>query len=111
MAIVLYREGDTHTVRGVQCEMGRFDLNEMQTMLDKGWKKSPDDLVEEVVDEQDQEQSNPDAGDAEEDNDAIPLDEADLPALKEYATQIGVKFAANIGEAKLREKVRQALEK
>lgn len=96
MAITLYREGDTHTVRGVQCEMGRFELNEMQTMLDKGWSKSPDGL------------SAPE--ESKSSDDVVPLDEADLPKLKEYATQIGVKFAANIGEAKLREKVREALE-
>lgn len=48
MAIALYKKGDTHVVRGVTCEMARFEINEMENALSLGWKKSPEDTIEQV---------------------------------------------------------------
>ena len=40
--ISLYRDGKTHTVRGVQCEMGLFQTNRLQNMLEQGWRVTPE---------------------------------------------------------------------
>lgn len=44
MAIQLYREGSTHTVRGVDCEIGNFQPIEMEAMLKEGWVKDPSEI-------------------------------------------------------------------
>jgi hypothetical protein len=107
MAIVLYKPGNTHTVRGVECEAGRFEVNELENALSLGWKKDPKEVAGEV------EQNNtPDETETETESngDVVSLDEADRETLKDYAKQIGVKHAANIGTDKLREKIREALD-
>ena len=49
--IALYRKGNTHVIRGVKCEMGRFETKRLQGCLNSGWVTNPQDLleVEEVV--------------------------------------------------------------
>lgn len=44
MAVLLYREGKTHKVRGVECEMRRFPISDLHTMLDSGWLTDPNDI-------------------------------------------------------------------
>lgn len=42
--IALYRKGDTHTIRGIQCEMQRFPNHQLHNMLNCGWSTSPEAL-------------------------------------------------------------------
>ena len=51
MAIVLYREGSTHTIRGVVCEAKRFDPDELDWCLGEGWYKSPHDMTPAIIEE------------------------------------------------------------
>ena len=44
--IQLYRKGCTHTVRGIECELGNFQATELETMLSDGWVKDPSELTE-----------------------------------------------------------------
>ncbi|MEE9311618.1 MAG: hypothetical protein V3V10_04320 [Planctomycetota bacterium] len=44
--IALYRKGATHTIRGVTCEMGRFETKRLQSLLNSGWVTNPQDLLE-----------------------------------------------------------------
>lgn len=44
--IALYRKGATHTIRGVTCEMGRFETKRLQSLLDSGWVTNPQALLE-----------------------------------------------------------------
>ncbi len=37
MAVILYRKGTSHTVDGIQCEQGRFEVRRMQHLLSTGW--------------------------------------------------------------------------
>lgn len=43
MAVSLYRQGTTNTIRGTLCEMGRFLPDEVHAQLKNGWFKSPGD--------------------------------------------------------------------
>ena len=44
--IALYRKGNTHVIRGVKCEMGRFETKRLQGCLNSGWVTNPQDLLE-----------------------------------------------------------------
>ena len=44
MAIQLYKQGTTHTVRGIECEVKNFDFDDMALMLSQGWVKDPSEL-------------------------------------------------------------------
>ncbi len=44
MAIQLYKAGDTHTVRGIECEVCNFDLAELDLRLSEGWVKDTSEL-------------------------------------------------------------------
>ena len=52
MAIQLYKAGDTHEVRGVKCEVGNFDIGELDTQLKNGWVANEQDLIEESTAEE-----------------------------------------------------------
>lgn len=39
--IVLYKKGNTHTVRGVACIAGRFYVEELEQALSDGWITNP----------------------------------------------------------------------
>ena len=41
MAIVLYKPGNAHTIRGVRCEYKIFEGHLLQQLLEEGWFKSP----------------------------------------------------------------------
>ncbi len=43
--IALYRNGNKYKFKGVDCDIGRFKLHELDTRLNEGWKKSPLDLL------------------------------------------------------------------
>ena len=43
--IQLYKKGNTHTVRGIKCEVCNFNLNELEHRLKEGWVKDPSELV------------------------------------------------------------------
>lgn len=43
--LMLYRAGNTHKVRGIECEVGRFQNRSLKTLLDNGWKLRPEDTV------------------------------------------------------------------
>lgn len=53
MAIQLYREGDTHTVRGILCELKNFDASELDYQLKQGWLTSPEDIGEKEDNDED----------------------------------------------------------
>ena len=44
MAARLYREGDSHLVGNIPCEIGLFDFVEVPYQLDRGWHLSVDDI-------------------------------------------------------------------
>lgn len=44
MAIQLYKQGTTHTVRGIECEVKNFDFDDMALKLSQGWVKDPSEL-------------------------------------------------------------------
>ena len=44
MAIQLYRAGNSHTVKGIECEVCNFSIGELQIKLDEGWFKSPQEI-------------------------------------------------------------------
>ena len=44
--IMLYRAGDTHTIRGKRCEAKRFENRQLQACLDAGWRASPEQVPE-----------------------------------------------------------------
>ena len=46
MAVLLYKQGTTHTIRGTLCEMGRFLPDEVHAQLENGWFKSPADAYD-----------------------------------------------------------------
>jgi len=41
MAIQLYRPGNTHIVRGVECELKNFHAHEQTDQINAGWYQSP----------------------------------------------------------------------
>lgn len=43
--IALYKKGDTHKVRGIECTVARFEIIEMEDKLKEGWLKSPEELI------------------------------------------------------------------
>ena len=50
MAVILYKKGNTHKVRGVKCEACVCDENSFQHMLDSGeWFLSPQETLGEEV--------------------------------------------------------------
>lgn len=44
MAIVLYRKGNTHNIRGVLCERQTFSRLSYKAALDNGWSFSPEEV-------------------------------------------------------------------
>jgi hypothetical protein len=44
MGISLYRKGNTHTIRGVICEMRVFKVRELKACVAAGWNSSPKDI-------------------------------------------------------------------
>ena len=45
MAVCLYREGDSHVIGGIPCEVGLFDIVEVSYQLDRGWHESVDGIA------------------------------------------------------------------
>ncbi|MCP4144700.1 MAG: hypothetical protein GY752_05385 [bacterium] len=48
MAVVLYRQGDTHTVNGIRCELIRVDHELFTGTPDPGWFFSPEEAYKEI---------------------------------------------------------------
>jgi len=48
MGVVLYRKGETHTVRGIKVEAQVFDAHLFEPNLNAGWCLSPEDVYKEV---------------------------------------------------------------
>ena len=46
MAVMLYKKGDKHEIRGVKCEMKRFPIAHMQTALKAGFVTDPKELIQ-----------------------------------------------------------------
>lgn len=42
--ILVYKQGDSATIRGVKCDFKRIELSELQKYLSAGYVKSVDDL-------------------------------------------------------------------
>ncbi len=51
MAIQLYKEGTSHNVKGVECEVKNFNISELEEKLAEGWVKSPSEIGGETVSE------------------------------------------------------------
>ncbi len=49
MSIELYRDGVTHVINGVHCEMALFEPCEMDGALQRGWRKWPEPPKEETT--------------------------------------------------------------
>lgn len=48
MAIALYKKGNTHIIKGVECEMTLCQVSSLQNMLNAGWVANVKDLVEDA---------------------------------------------------------------
>jgi hypothetical protein len=46
MAVALYKQGTTHTIRGVLCEMSIFKHDDIANQLKNGWFKSTKEAYE-----------------------------------------------------------------
>ena len=44
MAVMLYKKGDKHEIRGIKCEMKRFPIAHMHTALKAGFVTDPKQL-------------------------------------------------------------------
>jgi hypothetical protein len=44
MSIQVYKKGDTHTIRGVSCEMATFPVSYLHQALKQGYVTSPSDI-------------------------------------------------------------------
>ena len=51
--ISLYKEGNTHIIRGVSCELKQFNVNDLEHALSLGYKTSPRDLYKPTKEEAD----------------------------------------------------------
>jgi hypothetical protein len=51
--ISLYKEGNTHIIRDVSCELRQFDVNDLEYALSQGYKTSPHDLYKPTKEEAD----------------------------------------------------------
>ena len=49
MSTLVYRDGDTHTVRGVKCEQERIEPADVRRYLQAGWRLTPAAVVDAVV--------------------------------------------------------------
>ena len=67
MAVVLYRKGSTHIVRGVKCESCKFEPFELESQLKNGWHLSPEELCDDVQDDEEKESEVKEEVEAEED--------------------------------------------
>ena len=47
MAYQVYRKGESHNVRGVQCELKNIKPSELEEYLSNGWVTSPNGLNDE----------------------------------------------------------------
>lgn len=56
MSVVLYRKGNTHTIRGIKCEVGLFNHYEIEVQLKNGWYKSPKEAYGLLKDEKSNEE-------------------------------------------------------
>lgn len=44
MAVMLYKKGDSHEIRGVKCEMQKFSVSSLESALASGWVTDPNDI-------------------------------------------------------------------
>ena len=51
MASQLYRPGNTHNVRGVECELGNFNAYELTDRINEGWYRTPGEWLKETKEE------------------------------------------------------------
>lgn len=54
MAVSLYRQGTTHTIRETLCEMEKFQPDEVHIQLKNGWFKAPIDAYALQIEEQEE---------------------------------------------------------
>lgn len=40
--ITLYKDGNTHVVRGTECELKTFNVDQLQEALSDGWRTTPE---------------------------------------------------------------------
>lgn len=43
--ITLYKDGDSHTVRGVKCQLKQFEVGQLKSAILNGWRITPEKLV------------------------------------------------------------------
>ena len=51
MAVQLYKKGNTHTIRGVECEMVTYPVSYLHSALQQGYVTDPQKLVEKPAEE------------------------------------------------------------
>lgn len=51
--ISLYKEGNTHIIRDVSCELKQFHVNDLEYAISQGYKTSPHDLYKPTREEAD----------------------------------------------------------
>ena len=85
--VAVYKEGFSHVINGIQCEVLRIDVADLDYYLGQGYVKSIGDLAK-----RNQKESAPDPE----------LEEfKKLKALREKAKSLGVKYASKMSEEKL----------
>jgi len=82
MALQLYRQGNSHTVRGVVCELKNFHPSELIDALGNGWCRSEKDI---------ETPHDVSANEAERVSESDPVPEMDEAAFRAMAKSIGIK--------------------
>lgn len=49
MAVLVYRKGESHEIRGIKCEMARIEVRSLQNHLNAGWVTDINDLVSKPI--------------------------------------------------------------
>ena len=49
MSIALYRKGVTHEIKGIVCEIGTFNVSQLNEKLKEGWHTDPANLMSDTL--------------------------------------------------------------
>jgi len=58
MAIQLYKSGNSHTIRGIKCDVENFSITSYQSMLDQGWYATPEEIGNDAQDNEKEDEEN-----------------------------------------------------
>jgi hypothetical protein len=88
MACLLYKKGDTHTVRGVKCIRQKFEAHEIPAQLQNGWVTTPQKTLK-----TDDGQPLPEPEEVTPEPEIINVGELKNPEIRELAAELGIENA------------------